>query len=111
MIEQIGDKTFQKKVIEATLPVVVDFWADWCAPCLKMESLLLKVKEQFKGRIKVYGIDVDKNPKVVSKQGVKSLPTVLFFKNGEMVDHMVGVGGKEDLLQHVSKLVNGGING
>ena len=104
-VKEIKEENFQKEVIEADLPVLVDFWAEWCNPCLKMKPLIKKIGEEFEGRIKVCELNVDQNPGKAAKYGIRSIPTIFFFKNGEVVGRVVGVVGKKELLKYVLKLI------
>lgn len=104
-IKQIKEGDFQKEVIEAKLPVLVDFWAEWCHPCLKMKPLIKEISEEFEGKIKVCELNVDQNPSDAAKYGVRGIPTIFFFKNGEVAGRVVGVLRKKELLRHVVKLI------
>lgn len=103
--KQIKEKDFQEEVIESELPVLVDFWAEWCSPCLKMKPLIKEIGEEFEGRIKVCELNVDQNPGNAANYGVRSIPTIFFFKNGKVTGRVVGVVGKKELLKHVVKLI------
>ena len=104
-VKEIKEENFQKEVIEANLPVLVDFWAEWCNPCLKMKPLIKEIAEEFEGRIKVCELNVDQNPAEAAKYGIRSIPTIFFFKNGEVAGRVVGVVGKKELLKYVVKLI------
>ena len=104
-IKQIKEDDFQKEVIEANLPVLVDFWAEWCNPCLKMKPLIKQISEEFEGKIKVCELNVDQNPAKAANYGIRSIPTIFFFKNGEVVSQVVGVVGKKEILKHMVKLI------
>ncbi len=89
-IKQIKEEDFQKEIIEANVPVLVDFWAQWCRPCLKMQPFLKEISEEFEGKMKVCEVNVDENPGEAAKYGVRGIPTIFFFKNGEVAARVVG---------------------
>ncbi|MCD6496973.1 MAG: thioredoxin [Deltaproteobacteria bacterium] len=91
---EITDDNFEKEVIASELPVVVDFWATWCAPCLAIGPILEELAGEYQGRIKVGKVDVDHNRKVAMKYMVRSIPTVLVVKGGRVVGQQIGSGGK-----------------
>lgn len=104
-VKQIRQKDFQREIIEANLPVLVDFFAEWCRPCLRMKPFIKEIAEEFEGKIKVCEVNVDENPSEAAKYGVRGIPTIFFFKNGEVAARVVGVVGKKELLQRVIKLI------
>jgi len=91
---EITDDNFQKEVMASELPVVVDFWATWCAPCLAIGPILEELAGEYKGRIRVGKVDVDHNRKVAMKYMVRSIPTVLVVKGGRVVGQQIGSGSK-----------------
>jgi thioredoxin 1 len=86
----LSDGDFAKEVGEATLPVLVDFWATWCGPCQMMGPVLDNMAEEYDGRVKVMKLNVDANPLTTSKFGVRGIPTLILFNKGEVVDRVVG---------------------
>ena len=84
-VQETSDKTFKKDVLSSTEPVLVDFYATWCPPCRKMSPIVDQVAEQFDGKIKVFKVDVDKNPLVSQALAIESIPTLVVFKNGQPV--------------------------
>ncbi len=97
----LSDESFDSEVLKSDKAVVVDFWATWCAPCRMIAPVIEEMAKEYEGRAKVCKIDVDANPVVASKYGVMSIPSILFFKNGQLVDKVVGAVPKTQL---VSKL-------
>lgn len=101
MTIEVTDSNFEKEVIQSNIPVIVDFWAEWCGPCRMVGPLVKDIASEFDGRVKVAKMDVDSNPEVPSKFGIRNIPTILYFKNGQIVDKQVGAVPKNVL---VSKL-------
>jgi thioredoxin 1 len=100
----VTDSEFTKEVIESSLPVIVDFWATWCGPCQVMGPLIDAVAEEHEGKIKVLKLNVDENPVTPAKYGIRSIPTLILFNGGEIVDRIVGAQPKgtiENLLKKV----------
>ncbi len=95
----INDSNFDQAVLQAEMPVLVDFWAPWCQPCRMIAPILDELSEDYNSRITIARMDVDQNPKTATKYGVMSIPTLLIFKKGEPFSHMVGFRPKEALKQ------------
>ncbi|MFN4146046.1 MAG: thioredoxin [Runella sp.] len=87
---EITDANFDELVTNANKPVLVDFWAEWCGPCRMVGPVVEKVAEAYEGQAVVGKVDVDSNPETAVKFGIRSIPTLLFFKNGQIVDRVVG---------------------
>ncbi len=102
---QISDDTFEQEVLKSETPVVVDFWAAWCGPCKMIAPILEEIAQEYDGKLKVAKIDVDANTKVASQFKIMSIPSLLFFKGGELVEQIVGAMPKAQLLSKVDKVL------
>jgi thioredoxin 1 len=105
MVVTLTDANFEELVIKADKPVIVDFWAEWCGPCRVIGPLVHEIAEEYNGRVIVGKVDVDSNPSVSSKFGIRNIPTVLFFKNGQVADKQVGAVPKGNLVNKVEALL------
>lgn len=94
MALEITDETFEQEVLKAETPVMVDFWASWCGPCKMVAPIMDQLSEEYKGKAVVGKVDVDANQEFAAKYAVRNIPTVLIFKNGEVVDKIVGAATK-----------------
>src|SRR5579883_694383 len=81
---------FEQEVLKSPVPVLVDFWAVWCGPCRMIAPHVDAIASEYEGRVKVYKVNVDEEPEIASKYGIMSIPTLLFFKEGKVVDQVVG---------------------
>jgi thioredoxin 1 len=94
---------FDEEVLRSDLPVLVDFWATWCAPCLRIAPFVEEIAAEFAGRLKVYKVDVDAEGELGERYGILSIPTLLVFKGGQIVDSMQGAGSKADIAHLVER--------
>lgn len=103
----ITDSNFQQEVAQSKLPVLVDFWAPWCGPCRIIGPIVEELAKEFAGKVKVGKLNVDENQQTAGEFGVMSIPTLLFFKDGQPVDSIVGAQSKETIKQKMEKLISG----
>ncbi len=106
-VHTFTDANFQSDALEAGMPVVVDFWAEWCGPCKAIAPIIDEVADEYAGRVRIGKLDTDSNQQVAIQYGIMSIPTVMFFKDGQLVDKMVGLGGnpKQQLVDRIEKML------
>lgn len=97
MALEITDAIFEEQVLKSDKPVLVDFWAPWCGPCVTIGPIIDQISEDYKEKAVVGKVNVDNEQKFAAKYGVRSIPTILLFQNGEIIDRFVGVSPKEKL--------------
>lgn len=98
---QVDDANFEQVVLKSSKPVLVDFWATWCKPCVLVAPIVDELAGEFDGKIDFVKIDIDNNPKTPARYNVMSIPTLLIFKNGEPVSHMVGLKQKAEMKKNL----------
>jgi thioredoxin 1 len=108
MVEESGlfhvnDKNFDEEVLNADLPVLVDFWATWCGPCRTISPIVEELAKEFTGKVKVTKLNVDENPVTPSQYGVRGIPTLILFKGGKILDQIVGTVPKARLIALIEK--------
>lgn len=105
-VKELKEEDFQEKVLKADKPVVVDFWAKWCSPCLKMEPIVEELSKEFKDKVDIYKLNVDESASKAAEYGVRGIPAYFFFKNGEVVDRVVGITSKKELVRRLMRLIS-----
>ena len=105
MALELTDANFEELVMKSDKPVLVDFWAEWCGPCRMVGPVVEEVANDYEGRAIVGKVDVDNNPEVASKFGIRNIPTILFMKNGEIVDKQVGAVQKATLTEKLDAMM------
>ena len=102
----VTDTDFEEQVLNADTPVLVDFWADWCAPCKMIAPIVEELAKEYDGRVTFAKVDVDANKEVPIKYGIRSIPTLLVFKGGKPVDQVIGAVPKSVLKKHLDKALS-----
>ncbi len=105
MALEATDSNFEELVLKADKPVIVDFWAEWCGPCRMVGPIVEEVGVEYEGRAVVTKVDVDSNPGITAKYGIRNIPTILFFKNGEVADKQVGAVPKSTIASKLDALL------
>ncbi len=95
----LTDDNFDAEVLKSDIPVLVDFWAEWCMPCKMVEPIVDQIAQEYAGKLKIGKVDVDSNPQISMKYGIRSIPTLLIFKNGQPVDQIIGAVPKKNILE------------
>ena len=104
-VMEFNDQNFDSDVLKAGMPVLVDFWAVWCGPCKAIASIVEEVANDYSGKVRVGKMDVDSNNQVAMRYGIRSIPTLLLFSGGEVVDQVIGNVGKESIESMLSKAI------
>jgi thioredoxin 1 len=103
MANQVTDSSFEEEVLKCDLPVLVDFWAPWCGPCRAMGPVIDELSDEYAGQLKIVKMNVDENPASPSKYGIRAIPTLILFKDGEVVEQTTGAVAKSSIKEMVSK--------
>ena len=102
---EVTDETFETEIIESDLPVMVDFWAEWCGPCRMVSPVVEELAGEYKGKIKVAKMDVDKNRQTPAKFGIRNIPTLILFKGGEVAQTIIGAQPKSHIEEELKKVL------
>ena len=102
---QVSDDNFEAEVIKSDIPAMVDFWAAWCGPCRAIAPVVEELASDFAGKVKVAKMNVDENPKTPGQYGIRAIPTLIIFKDGEVADQITGAVSKSHLENALNKLV------
>ena len=100
-VHYISDDSFEQEVLQAGVPVLVDYWADWCGPCKMIAPILDEIAKEYAGKLKVCKLDIDQNPETPAKYGVRGIPTLMLFKNGNVEATRVGAMAKSQLVAFI----------
>ena len=103
----VTDATFEQEVLQSEIPVLNDFWAEWCGPCKMIAPILEEIAEEYDGKLKVTKLDVDQNPSTMMKYQIMSIPTLILFKDGQEVERLIGAMPKERLLAKIRPHLEG----
>jgi len=102
---EFTDQNFEKEVLRSKVPVLVDFWAVWCMPCQKIAPLVEELSNEYDGKIKFGKINVENDQKVAQQYGIRSIPTLLIFKNGKIASQLIGVQPKRNLVEKIKEVL------
>lgn len=101
----LTETNFENEVLRSSVPVLVDFWAEWCGPCKMIAPILDEIAQEYDGRLKVGKVNIDDQQGLATQHGIRAIPTLLVFKNGEVADQIVGLKSKRDLKANLDRLV------
>jgi len=104
-LQDVTDANFDAEVVQSEIPTIIDFWAEWCAPCRRIAPIVKELAEQYDGKVKVVKMNIDENPGTPGKYGIRSIPTVLAFKGGTVVEQITGARPKSAFEDMCQKLV------
>ena len=102
---QVTDSTFENEVLKSDLPVLVDFWAEWCGPCRMVAPVVEEVAKQYEGKVKVAKVDVDQNQRIATQFQIRSIPSLYIFKNGKVAGSIVGAVPKQQITSALDKVL------
>jgi len=103
-VREIKADDFKKEVLKSDKPVLIDFWAEWCVPCKKIEPIIEELSEEFKNHVKFLRLNVDENPSIAYEYGIRGIPTLVLFKDGKPVDRIVGLTSRKELSEKITRI-------
>jgi len=103
-VREVKADDFKKEVLESDKPVLIDFWAEWCVPCKKIEPIIEELSEEFKNHVKFLRLNVDENPSIAYEYGIRGIPTLVLFKDGKPVDRIVGLTSRKELSEKITRI-------
>ena len=104
--EKVSDDTFEAEVLKSATPVVVDFWAEWCGPCRQIAPALEEIAKELNGKVRIAKLNVDENLKTSTRYGIRSIPTLIIFKDGQIADRILGAQPKERLAAWINGTIS-----
>jgi len=104
-VSEVTDQNFQSEVLEAGQPAIIDFWAEWCAPCRQIAPIISALASEYGDQVKIVKMDIDSNPATPGQYGVRAIPTILAFKDGQVVEQLTGARPKSDFENMVKSLI------
>ncbi len=105
MALELTADNFDSEILQSNLPAMVDFWAPWCGPCRLMSPIVESIAERYQGKVKVAKVNVDENPQLAVRYSIMSIPTLLFFRNGQVVDKVIGLVPEHEIEERLNKLL------
>ncbi len=106
-VTEVTDATFDAEVLKSSVPVLVDFWAAWCAPCRMVAPIVEELAKHYEGKLKVCKMDTEANPKAATSLGINSIPTLIIFKKGKAAQRMIGARSKKDFVAAIDAVLAG----
>ena len=104
-MQEVTDQSFEQDVLKSEVPVLVDFWAEWCGPCKMLAPAVEKVANEYEGKAKVVKLNIDDNNQVAQRYGIKGIPTLILFKNGSEADRTVGLTSKDNIARMIDRVL------
>lgn len=105
MAQQVSDSNFEEVVLKSNKPVLVDFWAEWCGPCRAIGPIIEELSKEYEGKALIVKMNTDENPVTPTNYGIRSIPTLLFFKNGKVVDKLIGAVPKSNIKSKLDNIL------